>query len=82
YNGLDITYGVAFFKGGASPNCPTCPHTPQWYYCGDVNGSCSYNGLDITYGVAYFKGGPEPVPIPDFPPGGNTDVYLLKFSTR
>ncbi|UCE65796.1 MAG: hypothetical protein JSU85_13170 [Candidatus Zixiibacteriota bacterium] len=82
YNGLDITYGVAFFKGGPSPICPTCPHSPQWYYCGDVNGSCSYNGVDITYGVAYFKGGPEPVPIPDFPPGGNTDVYLLKFSPQ
>jgi hypothetical protein len=83
YNGLDVTYGVNFFKYGSPlPQCPSCPHSPQWYYCGDVNGSCTYNGLDITYGVAYFKGGPEPVPIPDFPPGGNTDVYLLKFDSR
>jgi hypothetical protein len=69
YNGLDITYGVAFFKGGADPMCdPNCPPCPDWFYCGDVNGSCSYNGLDITYGVAYFKGGPDPVYCIDCPP--------------
>jgi hypothetical protein len=69
YNGLDITYGVAFFKGGNSPLCPACP-IPEcnWHYCGDVNGSCSYNGLDITYGVAYFKGGPGPIYCGDCPP--------------
>jgi hypothetical protein len=68
YNGLDITYGVAFFKGGDVPLCPDCPLCPYWYYCGDVNGSCTYNGLDITYGVAYFKGGPEPIPCENCPP--------------
>jgi hypothetical protein len=72
YNGLDITYGVNYFKGGSDPLCPfgTCPIPPCdiFYYCGDVNGSCSYNGLDITYGVAYFKGGPGPIPCPDCPP--------------
>ncbi len=72
YNGLDITYGVAFFKGGADPMCPygSCPIPPcdVFFYCGDVNGSCSYNGLDITYGVAYFKGGPDPIPCADCPP--------------
>lgn len=72
YNGLDITYGVAFFKGGPDPMCPagTCPLPPcdSFFYCGDVNGSCSYNGLDITYGVAFFKGGPGPVPCPSCPP--------------
>jgi hypothetical protein len=68
YNGLDITYGVAFFKGGPGPLCPTCPLCPDWNYCGDVNGSCSYNGLDITYGVAYFKGGPGPIYCQDCPP--------------
>ncbi len=72
YNGLDVTYGVAFFKGGPDPMCPfgTCPIPPcdAFFYCGDVNNSCSYNGLDITYGVAYFKGGPGPMPCVDCPP--------------
>jgi len=70
YNGLDVTYGVAFFKGGNAPLCPTCPipDCNTWHYCGDVNGSCSFNGLDITYGVAYFKGGPGPIYCDDCPP--------------
>ena len=70
YNGLDITYGVAFFKGGPPPPCPDCPvgDCNSWNYCGDVNASCSYNGLDITYGVAYFKGGPNPMFCADCPP--------------
>jgi CubicO group peptidase (beta-lactamase class C family) len=72
YNGLDITYGVAFFKGGPAPHCPlgSCyiPPCDAFFYCGDVNGSCSYNGLDITYGVAYFKGGAAPIPCSNCPP--------------
>jgi hypothetical protein len=69
YNGLDITYGVAFFKGGDPPPYE-CECTPgnTWYVAGDVNNSCSYNGLDITYGVSYFKGGPDPIPCEDCPP--------------
>ncbi len=69
YNGLDITYGVAFFKGGPVPPYE-CECTPGniWYVAGDVNNSCSYNGLDITYGVAYFKGGSDPIPCEDCPP--------------
>ncbi|UCE65569.1 MAG: carboxypeptidase regulatory-like domain-containing protein, partial [Candidatus Zixiibacteriota bacterium] len=74
YNGLDITYGVSYFKGGSEPMCPygSCPIAPcdAFFYCGDVNGSCNYNGLDITYGVAYFKGGPSPIPCGDCPPLG------------
>jgi hypothetical protein len=74
YNGLDITFGVNYFKGGAEPMCPfgSCniPPCDAFFYCGDVNGSCGYNGLDITYGVAYFKGGPGPIPCPDCPPAG------------
>ena len=71
YNGLDITYGVAYFKGGAAP-LYECECTPgnTWYVSGDVNNSCSYNGLDITYGVSYFKGGPGPIPCADCPPAG------------
>ncbi|UCE64927.1 MAG: hypothetical protein JSU85_08555 [Candidatus Zixiibacteriota bacterium] len=70
YNGLDITYGVAYFKGGSAPLCADCPvgDCNTWHYCGDVNGSCGYNGLDITYGVAYFKGGPGPIFCVDCPP--------------
>ncbi|UCE66733.1 MAG: carboxypeptidase regulatory-like domain-containing protein, partial [Candidatus Zixiibacteriota bacterium] len=70
YDGLDITYGVNFFKGGSEPICDSCdcPPHPFFWVCGDVNGSCTYNGLDITYGVAYFKGGPAPNPCADCPP--------------
>jgi hypothetical protein len=72
YNGLDITYGVNYFKGGSDPLCPngSCPIPPcdTFFYCGDVNGSCSYNGLDITYGVSFFKGGSAPINCPDCPP--------------
>jgi hypothetical protein len=69
FNGLDITYGVTFFKGGSPPpyECE-CTGGDFWYVSGDVNGSCSYNGLDITYGVTYFKGGPAPIPCPNCPP--------------
>jgi len=70
YNGLDVTYGVAFLKGGNAPQCDPCPLCPDWSYCGDVNGSCNYNGLDITYGVAYLKGGSAPVACGDCPPIG------------
>jgi hypothetical protein len=76
YNGLDITYGVTFFKyGSPAPQCPfgSCPIPPcdAFYYCGDVNASCNYNGLDITYGVGYFKyGAPAPDPCGYCPPSG------------
>jgi hypothetical protein len=72
YNGLDVTYGVNWFKYNVDPPlCPDCPvgDCNTWYYCGDVNGSCSYNGLDITYNVNWFKYGIDPaVPCPDCPP--------------
>lgn len=70
FNGLDVTYGVAYLKGGNPPLCDPCQYCPDWFYCGDINGSCSYNGLDITYGVAYLKGGPPPEPCSDCPPPG------------
>jgi len=68
-NGLDVTFGVNYFKGGPQPpyECE-CTEGSTWYVAGDVNGSCNYNGLDITYAVAYLKGGPDPVPCPDCPP--------------
>ncbi len=69
FNGLDVTYSVAYFKGGPPPpfECD-CPPHGTWYVAGDVNQSCSFNGLDVTYMVAYFKGGPPPHPCPDCPP--------------
>jgi len=72
YNGLDVTYGVNFFKyGSPAPQCPPdCPPCSGWHYCGDVNGSCNFNGLDVTYSVNYFKfGSPAPAPCGDCPPG-------------
>jgi len=76
YNGLDITYGVNFFKYGSPvPQCTECPLCPDFYYCGDVNNSCNYNGLDITYGVNYFKyGSPAPQPCDQCPPIGPASV--------
>ena len=73
YNGLDVIWGVNYFKGGQAPLCSCEECTPGifWYICGDVNASCSYNGLDITYGVNYFKGiSPSPMPCADCPPVG------------
>lgn len=69
FNGLDVTFGVSYFKGGAPPPYE-CECTPgnTWFVAGDVNGSCNYNGLDITFAVAYFKGGAAPVPCADCPP--------------
>ncbi|OGC90057.1 MAG: hypothetical protein A2W25_15580 [candidate division Zixibacteria bacterium RBG_16_53_22] len=61
-NGIDVTYGVSFLKGGNAPpaDCGTpvgpCPQNSPFYAAGDVNGSCSFNGIDITYFVAYLKG--------------------------
>jgi hypothetical protein len=68
YNGLDVTYGVAYLKGGDLPSYECeCTEGSVWYVAGDVNSSCNYNGLDITYGVAYFKGGADPIPCADCP---------------
>ncbi len=69
FNGLDVTYSVAYFKGGPPPPFE-CECTPgnTWYVAGDVNQSCSFNGLDVTYMVAYLKGGPAPRPCPSCPP--------------
>ena len=69
YNGLDITYGVAYLKGGDAPTyeCECIPGN-TWYVSGDVNNTCNYNGLDITYGVAYLKGGSGLEPCADCEP--------------
>ena len=74
-NGLDVTYGVAYFKGFGPPprdcDCPCPPHYDFHYKTADVNGSCTYNGVDITYMVAYFKlTNPVLLPCPACPPLG------------
>jgi hypothetical protein len=72
-NGIDVTFGVAYFKGGNLPpiDCnPPCTNQPDPFYAaGDVNGNCTFNGIDITYFVAYLKGSPNPLTFcPDCPP--------------
>jgi hypothetical protein len=56
-NGIDVTYGVSYFKGGALPpySCD-CPPNGVFFVSGDVNGNCAFNGIDITFFVAYLKG--------------------------
>ena len=67
FNGLDLIYGINYFKGGDQPPYSMECNFSVWYVAGDINGSCSFNGLDITYGVRYFKGGPAPHPCPACP---------------
>jgi hypothetical protein len=58
-NGIDVTYGVAYFKGGNPPAavCLDCPNPGQTLFgAGDVNGNCQFNGIDITFYVSYLKG--------------------------
>jgi len=59
-NGLDVSYGVNYFKGFGPPPpviCENCPDTGQQLFgAGDVNGSCQFNGVDITYFVNFLKG--------------------------
>jgi hypothetical protein len=83
FNGLDVTYGVAYFKGGPPPpyTCD-CPPHGVWFVSGDVNASCSYNGLDITYAVSYFKGGPGPIPCSVCPPGGGVVAGVKEYKIR
>jgi hypothetical protein len=53
----DITYLVAWFKGGPGiPYACTLSFIPSLYVTADFNGDCQLTGSDVTYGVAYFKG--------------------------
>lgn len=84
YDGLDIVFGVAFFKDGPAPVCPDCPLCPDFPYCGTVNGDCAYDGLDIVYGVAFFKDGPAPIPCDDCVQVGSgitSEIHLLEVPT-
>ncbi len=57
-NGIDVVYGVNYFKGGPPPpvSCDMCPQPAPFYAAGDVNGDCIFNGIDITFWVGYLKG--------------------------
>jgi hypothetical protein len=74
-NGLDVTFGVNYFKYGYPPPYGSCPHPcplhEDLFKGGDVNASCTYNGVDITYMVSYFKWFINPLrPCPACPPLG------------
>ena len=71
-NGIDVVYGVNYFKGGPDPIviCSECPQTQPFYAAGDVNGNCAFNGIDVTFFVNFLKGiVPTLVFCPDCPPG-------------
>jgi len=71
-NGLDVTFAVTYFKGGAAPPniCDCRPDVPAYpfYAAGDVNGNCVFNGVDISYMVGFFWGGPGITSCPSCPP--------------
>jgi hypothetical protein len=68
-NGIDVTYGVSYFKGGNVPpiSCD-CGVSGILFAAGDVNGNCVFNGIDITYYVGYLKGGAGLHPCANCPP--------------
>jgi hypothetical protein len=57
-NGIDVTFGVSYLKGGALPpiacDCPPIPY--PFYAAGDINGNCVFNGMDIVFFVLYYRG--------------------------
>ena len=74
-NGIDVTYGVTYLKGGTPPpdSCDCSPEVPTvpFYATMDVNGNCQANGIDITFFVAYLKGmQPALLYCQDCPPAG------------
>jgi hypothetical protein len=80
-NGIDVVYGVSYFKGGLFPpiTCPMCPQEDPFYAAGDVNGSCVFNGIDITFFVGYLKGQqPALLYCPTCPPAGGLVPSVLR----
>jgi hypothetical protein len=70
FNGVDVVYGVNYFKGSpAYPRWPCLVYPPDEinFVAGDVNGNCTFNGIDITYSVNIFKGRADPIINPCFP---------------
>jgi hypothetical protein len=82
-NGIDVTFGVLYFKGGNVPpiDCGDpvgpCPQASPFYAALDVNGSCTTNGIDITYFVAYLKGGSPLRWCPTCPPATGAAVPTI-----
>jgi len=73
-NGVQVQYGVNYFKGFGPPPpfiCPDCPNAGDTLFAtGDVNGTCEFNGVDIQYFVNYLKGlGPDLTFCASCPPG-------------
>jgi hypothetical protein len=68
-NGIDVTYGIAYFKGGnIPPQICQCWSHPEFCINCDVNASCQFNGVDITYLVSILGGRDvELLPCPDCP---------------
>jgi hypothetical protein len=68
-NGIDVTYGIAYFKGGnIPPQICQCWSHPNFCINCDVNASCQFNGVDITYLVSILGGRDvELLPCPDCP---------------
>ncbi len=73
-NGIDVVYGVNYFKGSSAPpvDCGgICPQASPFYAAGDVNGNCGFNGIDVTFFVNYLKGVvPALLSCPTCPPAG------------
>lgn len=70
-NGIDVTFAVGYFKGGAVPpiHCDMCPQPIPFYAAGDVNGNCVFNGQDITFMINFLGGGPGQIEFcPSCPP--------------
>jgi len=82
-NGIDVTYGVTYLKGGNPPpdSCDCTPDVPAYpfYAALDVNGNCQANGIDITYYVAYLKQiQPAILYCEDCPPAERTIVTRVE----
>jgi hypothetical protein len=70
FNGYDITFLIAWLKGGPPPPY-SCECRPDWIWwpAVDYNCSCSFSGLEITYIISQFKySGGQACPCPDCPP--------------
>ncbi len=81
-NGIDVVFGVNYFKGISTPpdNCsPVCPDQPSPFYAAvDVNANCAANGIDITFFVRYLKGQtPSLLYCADCPPAGMSSPPVM-----
>jgi hypothetical protein len=83
-NGIDVTYGVSYLKGGPVPpvRCDNCPQPAPFYAAMDVNGTCNTNGIDITYFVSYLKGGPPLLFCPTCPPAPPVSAMMPKLDAK